>query len=191
MGRGGHHVSHHHHYHHHRGGGTSDLPLWMDLIIIFVVFAILFGSESCITDEIKGKEKISDEIVLTDYLYDKADYFEDSEEGLVIEGLKYFYNKTGVQMVIVTQNERITDALTEKMYQKMFKDESHILIVLPITGIFGGNSVQYYWIGTNALKVVDETGMNRLFENIDNSWSSRESAWKSKVISLADLIVSE
>ena len=141
-------------------------------------------------DKIRNGERLLEGYTITEYLYDDADYFEDSNEHLVIEGLQYFYQTTGAQMVIVTQEEKITDKLTEEKYYDMFDDEAHVLLVLPVTGLFGGNSVQYYYMGDDALKVIDETGVNRLLENIENSWSSREERWKEEIIDIADLIAS-
>lgn len=187
MGRGGHHFSGRHHYRHH--GSSSDMPISVLVTLLIVTLSLYWIFSAIENDNIRGGEKISGNYTLTKYLYDDADYFENSNEKLIIEGLKYFYKTTGAQMVIVTQNSSINDRLTKDMYYKMFDDESHILIVLPVTKLFGSNSVQYYYIGDKALKVIDETGMNRMFENIDNSWWPKEAAWQEAIIDIADLIV--
>ena len=189
MGRGGHHYSGGH-YHRYRGGSGGDIPLGVSIGTIIVILVIVFLMNTAQSDKIRNGEKISEDYILTEYLYDEADYFEDTQEHLVIEGLQYFYQTTGAQMVIVTQDERITDKLTEEKYYDMFDDEAHVLIVLPMTGLFGTNNVQYYYMGDEALKVIDETGMNRMLENIENSWSSREATWKEEIIDIANLIVS-
>lgn len=169
----------------------SNLPILICLILPIIMLLSIISFINIRTNQVKGKDKISDEIILTDYLYDNADYFDDTRQDIVIKGLEYFYTKTGVQMIIVTQKEKTTELLTKKMYDKMLNDQTHILIVLPITGIFGGNNEQYYWIGENALKVVSDKTMNRLFETIDDSWGTTESKWYSKLISLTDLILSK
>ena len=190
MGRGGHHYSGRH-YHRYRGSSSGgDMPLGVSIVMLLVCFGLMFIITTAQSDKIRNGEKISEDYVLTEYLYDNADYFEDTQEHLIIEGLQYFYQTTGAQMVIVTQDERITDKLTEEKYYDMFDDEAHVLIVLPMTGLFGTNNVQYYYMGDEALKVIDETGMNRMLENIENSWSSREETWKEEIIDIANLIVS-
>lgn len=189
MGRGGHHFSGGH-YHRYRGGSGGDMLLGLSIVILLVCFGIIFLITTAQSDDIRNGEKISGDYTLTEYLYDEANYFDDNEEYLVIEGLQYFYQTTGAQMVIVTQDERITDKLTEEKYYDMFDDEAHVLIVLPMTGLFGTNSVQYYYMGDEALKVIDETGMNRMLEKIENSWYSREKTWKEEIIDIANLIVS-
>mgnify|MGYP003304704322 CR=1 FL=1 len=187
MGRGGHHYSGGH-YHRYRGSDGGNLKATM--IGLLIGFGVLFIINTVENDNIRNGEKISGDYILTEYLYDEADYFDDRYEHLVIEGLQYFYQTTGAQMVIVTQDERITDKLTEEKYYEMFDDGAHILIVLPMTPLLGTNNVQYYYMGDEALKVIDETRMNRMLENIDYSLSSREEKWKEEIIDIANLIVS-
>ena len=189
MGRGGHHFSGGHYHHHHSGSGES-LPLSVTIPILLIFLFVAFLMDVAENDKIRNGEKLMEGYTITEYLYDNADYFHDSYEHLVVEGLQHFYETTGAQMVIVTQEERTTDELTEEKYYEMFNDESHVLLVLPITGFLGGNSVQYYYMGDEALRVIDETGINRLLENIENSWSSREKGWKEEIIDIADLIAS-
>ena len=189
MGKGGHHFSSGH-YHRHGGRSDGEVPIGVSIVILIVCIAIIFLNETAAKNDIRNGEKISDKYLLTEYLYDEADYFDDSEEYLVIEGLKYFYQTTGAQMVIVTQDGQTTDKLTELKYYEMFDDEAHVLIVLPIKSRSGGNIVQYYYIGDEALKVINETGIYRMLEKIGNNWSSREKSWKEEIIDIANLIVS-
>ena len=186
MGRGGHHYSGRHY---HRHSGSSSANIGATIIGLLIGLVIVFLINTAQNDKIRNGEKISEDYILTEYLYDEADYFEDTQEHLVIEGLQYFYQTTGAQMVIVTQNERTTDKLTEEKYYEMFDDEAHVLIVLPMTPLFHTNNVQYYYMGDEALKVIDETGINRMLENIDYSLSSIEKKWKQEIIDIANLIV--
>lgn len=187
MGRGGHHYSG---IHYHRHSGSSSGNIGATIIGLLIGLVILFLINTAQNDKIRNGEKISGDYILTEYLYDEADYFEDREEHLVVEGLQYFYQTTGAQMVIVTQKESTTDRLTEEKYYEMFDDEAHVLIVLPMTPLFGTNNVQYYYMGDEALKVIDETGINQMLEDIEYSWSSREETWKEEIINIANLIVS-
>lgn len=189
MGRGGHHFSGGRIYRSY-GSSGGDLPLGFYIVMLLVTLGLVFIVNTSNSDHIRSGDRISVEYVLSDYLYDEADYFDDNKEHLVVEGLEYFYQATGAQMVIVTQSESTSDKLTEEKYHYMFDDEAHVLIVLPITGLFGGNNVQYYYMGDEALKVIDETGMNRMLENIDGSWSSLEEKWKQEIIDIADMILS-
>ena len=191
MGRGGHHFSGGHYRHHHRSSDEG-LPLSVTIPMLLIISFVLFLMDTAERDNIRNGEKLvlMEAYAITDYLYDNADYFDDSRESLIIEGLHHFHETTGVQMVIVTQNEKVTDKITEEKYYEMFDDEAHILLILPVTSFLGSNNVQYYYIGDEALKAIDETGINRLLENIENSWSSREERWKQGIIDIADLIAS-
>ena len=192
MGRGGHHHSHHHHHYHHRHyGSSSSAPLWVYVVMLIVIFGVAMLLSNAITDDIRNGERIDTTYELTGYLYDNANYFNYAEEVMVIESLEYFYENTGAQMVIVTQNEYKNDSKTEQMYYEMFGDESHVLIVLPMDGLFGTNSTQYYYMGDDALIVIDETGINHMLDNIDNSFSSKGEAWSTAIRDITDLIVEE
>lgn len=190
MGRGGHHRSFHRsHYHRHYGSG-GDAPLWVYFVSLGIIVVIMFFITTATNDDIRSGDKINVQATLTEYMYDNADYFTDEDEKLIIESLKYFYEKTGAQMVIVTQDENINDSGTEKKYYEMFKEEAHVLIVLPMDGLFGGNYTQYYYMGDDALKVIDETGMNQMLEQIENGWESRGSNWSKAIKEITDLIMS-
>lgn len=190
MGRGGHHFSSGH-YHRYRHNENSGLPISIAIVLLGILLGIYFIVTAVQMDHIREGNKISGNYDLTKYLYDDANYFNDQREHYVIEGLKYFYKTTGAQMVIVTYDGKMTDELAEKMYYDMFDDESHVLIVLPIINFFRGNYVQYYYIGDEALKAIDEKGMNRMLEYIeDNLFYSKEKRWKKEIASIADLIVS-
>lgn len=183
MGRGGHHHNSHHHY---RSGGTSDLPLGAYIIILVIALIIGIFITAYKNDKISNKEPIQEEIVITEYLYDNVEYFSSAPED-VISGLKYFYEKTGVQIVIYTTNGKVTDEYTKNLYYELFDDEGHVLIVLPIK-LFG-NDTQYYYIGDNSELIISDTTMNYLFEKINKSWSNKCTAWNESLIKTADLMI--
>lgn len=189
MGRGGHHRSFHRSHYRRYGSSYNDTPLWVYLVILGVVLTIGFFITTANNDKIRSGDKINVECELVDYMQDNAGYFSEEDEAKIIESLKYFYQKTGAQMVIVTQKENINDSGTEKLYYEMFDDEAHVLIVLPMDGLFGTNYTQYYYMGDEALKVIDETGMNRMLDKIDNSLSSKGTSWSNQIKNIADLIM--
>ena len=191
MGRGGHHRSFHRSYYrrYHSSGG-SDTPLWVYLVALATILGLGFLITAGTNHAIREGDRINVQATLTEYMYDNADYFTDEDEKQIIDSLKYFYEKTGAQMVIVTQDENINDSGTEKKYYEMFKEEAHVLIVLPMDGLFGGNYTQYYYMGDDALKVIDETGMNQMLEQIENGWGSRGSNWSKAIKDITDLIMS-
>lgn len=189
MGRSGHHSSRSYHHHHHYGSTRASLPLGFYIAVLVIVIIIMIALESNETNKIKGKEKLDTEISLSEYLYDEADYFADSKEQELIGGLEYFYETTGVQPVVYTTTDYVTEGYVTKLYYKMLTDESHIMIALPID--FFGNNDQYYYIGDDAETIITEVTMNEIFDRIDSSWSSKETAWNKSFREVAELIVSK
>ena len=190
MGRGGHHRSSHHHHHYRHRSGYDDTPLWVYLVCLGIVLLVTFFMTVATNDDIRSGDRINVQCETTEYMHDNADYFTTEDEAMILEALKYFYEQTGAQMVIVTQKENINDSGTEKKYYEMFTDEAHVLIVLPMDGLFGDNYTQYYYMGDDALNVIDEDGMNRMLDDIDGSWGSKGSCWSNAIKEITDLIMS-
>lgn len=193
MGRGGHHHSHHHHHHHHHHyggyyGGGEAAPLWVYIVILVALITFYMMVCTARDNDIRSGDRINTQYELTEYMYDNANYFGEGKEK-VISSLEYFYEQTGAQMVIVTQQEYIDDAGTEKMYYDMFDDESHVLIVLPMDGMFDENETQYYYMGDDALRVIDETGMNYMLECIDDAYEGRCNAWSREIRDITNMIM--
>ncbi|MDO4283050.1 MAG: TPM domain-containing protein [Clostridia bacterium] len=189
MGRSGHHSSRCSNHHYHRHGRGGELPLGFYIVLLVICLVIFISSEVSKTNQIKGKEKLNTDITIGSYLYDEANYFSDSKESELKDGLKYFYDVTGVQLVVYTTGDYVTEGYATKLYYELFTDESHIIVALPIK--YGKNSDQYYYIGDDAETIITEVAMDELFDKIDSSWGAKEDAWKKSLYNVADLIVSK
>lgn len=187
MGRSGHHHSSHHHSHSRHYGSNETLPGGCYVAMIVLVLFLMFVSKTLEYNKISGHERLHTDVTITDYLYDEAEYFDDSREDEIIAGMRYFFVKTGVQPVIYTTYDYVSEESVTKKYYKMFDDGSHLLIALPIN-LFG-NSDQYYYIGDDAERIISEYTVDAILDRVDNTFLSRNTAWRRAFEAVADMIV--
>lgn len=135
--------------------------------------------------KVDKKRKLDKSLCIeTDYYSNKTDelgYFNSTVE----EGLKYFYEKTGVQPYVMTVDIDEVDYWDDdkaiSQYEELFDDEGHFLLI-----IFGDKegSVdwEYSWvIGFDAESVMDNQSLDMLWYYIDTYYQSDKS--DSKLIS--------
>lgn len=108
----------------------------------------------------------------TDYYTDEADWVENRT--VMTEGLRYFYQETGVQphVYITTEidgNHYATmdevGEFAEDAYDELFTDEAHLLLVF-----YEGTPSQYmtyYVAGSQAKQVIDNEAADILLDYID------------------------
>ncbi|MCR5742864.1 MAG: hypothetical protein K6F92_03925 [Lachnospiraceae bacterium] len=142
------------------------------LMIVLVIFCLAFSGiiGRYVKNEFRktffGGTKISG-TVLTSYVYDGLGTL----NGEVVEaGAAYFYDKTGIQPVVYTT--AMTDYqigqsginLMESLYDELFNDEGHILLVL--SGYELGNTMNYqlsYFYGGEVDKIMGEGDFNYFY----------------------------
>lgn len=125
------------------------------VICIFSVFGSYYSGISKSTIERtpiqKGKE--------VEYIHDDLDWI--SNESRAEQGMKYFYDETGVQPVVLLKSEidgdyhpngDTIDLFLEDTYNELFDDESHMLLLLIDTGSDWG---AWTYVGSTASTVVD------------------------------------
>lgn len=151
-----------------RGCGCSSAVVVLIIIIVIAVLVMSsmpgvlsgdFGSSgggqdimaSTVVRQPLPKGSVSE----TGYFTDKTGSI--SNETALFAGLKNFYYKTGVQPYIYITDTiggaASLDAFTESLYDELFKDEAHLLLVLQFEA---GNLANYNYVtGTLAATVVD------------------------------------
>ena len=170
------------------GGGNSGCGCGTVLIILFFLFILfslfsLFGgftssssggsndiTKSTIEREPLNKSSVNE----TAYFTDEAGWISNQTE--LTKGLKYFYDKTGVQpYVYITDNingSTSTNLSNEEMsnfanqlYDELFTDEAHLLLVFyePVQYQY----MDYYMTGTQAKSVIDTEAGDILLDYID------------------------
>ncbi len=195
MSHASHHTSHHSSSHYHRSyhyygdRGTSDI--WASIIVIAILLLICLGissiEESSRKERISGRDPLADtSYEVTEYLYDAEGYF--SEPEALENGLKYFHKRTGVQLVVTTINQNFSDEKALVMYNQLFDDESHVLLIIPTTYQQSVKEpIQFYAIGDDANSVVSDDTIDYLLDKISNSSSG--ASWQYHLEEIANIIV--
>lgn len=181
MAHGGHHSGGHYHSHY-RGGSGNDLPLSFYLIALGIVIVVLVIS-AYIQSDIGGKTPIEKNYELTQYVYDSEEYFNEIDN--MREGLEYLYDKTGVQLVVMSSNKFYSDSKAVDTYYELFNDECHVLIIIP-TGFW--SSTEYYAIGDVANTVIDDRAIDYLLDRVESSKDGEK--WERNLKSFADKLMS-
>jgi len=144
------------------------------IVIGIVIAAISSGGGSSITSSTKNRVPLAKGMVHeTAYYTDELNWIK--SESTLESGMKHFYDKTGVQPYLYltdtvngshspTQDELA--AYANSLYDKLFTDEAHILVVF---FEYNSNSqyMDYYVTGTQADTVIDKEAGSILLDYID------------------------
>ena len=177
----------HHHHHHaapprrHRNNGSC-LGSILAFILILVIIAIIFGSiqnssqpESPSTTQTAAIERTP----LADSLCKETNYYTDeqnmiTDQNQLLTGLMTFYATTGVQpYVYFTATETLDDTYAGEVYDSLFSDEGHFLLLIHSTPDDQGDETwnDYYLLGTDAAKVIDNTLMDQFWQYYDTNYA--------------------
>ena len=157
------------------------------IFFIFFIFSMFLSViPSGKTDNSITKSTIQREKLDSSYVNETDEYCTDtlnwiSSEYTLEEGMKYFYNKTGVQPYLyITDNRNgdksgnyqkaICQDFANKIYDELFTDEGHILVVF--CEYSQGNYVSFYTVGKAAKTVIDEQAGDILLDYIDHFYYS-------------------
>lgn len=160
-----------------KGCGCSTILLVLGILI--VISSILSLAFSCAGTKIDGTPLVEREplaasaVVQTGYFTDEdGDWVHDASK--LEQGLKEFYQKTGVQpYVYILPNGTTTSvqelgALAEQRYDELFTDEGHFLLVFCDDGDGGFNCG--YAVGSQARTVMDDAAVDVLAGNLDRCY---------------------
>lgn len=153
---------------------------------IFTVFgiivALLIGSaygaihshkNTSASPEINGTESVI--ISQGEYFQDRLGWIEDQET--VHNGLHFFYEETGVSPYLAlvepvsdTNTDEECDQFANQLYDQLFQDENHFLLVY--IADHDENELGYlaYVCGVDAANVMDDQMVDRLYEYMDYYW---------------------
>ncbi len=169
--------------------GQGCLSVIIIVVVLFFIFAVVGGMMSTGGTSISssgssssgsiGKSTVEREALPlsasteTGYYTDEEDWF--SRPSQLEKGLKYFYQKTGVQpyVYVVGSSHGTTisalQAFADEQYDALFKDEAHYLLVFYDNGS-GGYSWAYS-VGTQAKTIMDNEANEILADYIDRYYS--------------------
>lgn len=167
------------------GGGCGCVTAIIVLIVVIVLFSILtsnMGSffsgpetdfeitKSTIQREALPKGSVNE----TDYYFDELDWI--GNETKLLSGLRYFYQKTGVQpFLYITDTVSGTnypsmsqlDDFANGLYDELFTDEAHLLLVF---FEYDDGYMTRYVAGTQAKTVIDTEAGDILLDFIDRNY---------------------
>ncbi len=158
------------------GCGCSTMVIIAMILIIIVVF-IMLGTGSIFSGGDITKST-AERVALPAGAVNETGYYTDelgwiSNETKLLTGLKYFHKKTGVQPYLYIMDnvngshhptESELDAFTNELYDRLFTDEAHLLLVF-----FEYNNayMDRYVCGTQAKTVIDAEAADILLDYID------------------------
>ena len=158
------------------GWGCSTMIIILMILIIIVVFIIL-GTSAIFSGGDITKSTL-ERIALPAGAVNETGYYTDelgwiSNETKLLIGMKYFHKKTGVQPYLyIVDNingshhptESEFDAFANQLYDELFTDEAHILLVF-----FEYNNayMDRYVCGTQAKTVIDAEAADILLDYVD------------------------
>ncbi|MBP7110389.1 MAG: hypothetical protein KBB09_02305 [Firmicutes bacterium] len=156
-------------------------------VLILVVFAIVviavinssgaFSLGPGVTKSTWAREPLPPGSVReTRYYTDEVGWIANETE--LLEGMRYFYKKTGVQPYLyITDNidgdrsptEAVMDMFANALYDILFDDEAHLLLVF---FEYNDSYMSWYVAGSQAKTVVDQEGADILLDYIDRNYYS-------------------
>lgn len=173
---GSHHSSHYGPTYYSGNGGGSIIgiaAIWIAVVLI-VLSSLLPVLIPSITKSTHERERLSsDDCKMIDTWYiDDIDWIHD--EKTLVNGLKGFYSKTGVQpLLYITDNidgdpkpsESEFNAKLEEMYSQYFKDDGHVIVCFLESS--PSDYASYYVAGSRAKQVIDNEGGEILLDYLD------------------------
>ena len=173
---GSHHSSHYGPTYYSGSGGGSIIgiaAIWIAVVLI-VLSSLLPLLIPSITKSTHEREKLSsDDCKMIDTWYiDDIDWIHN--EKTLVNGLKDFYSKTGVQpLLYITDNidgdlkpsESEFNAKLEEMYSQYFKDDGHVIVCFLESS--PSDYASYYVAGSRAKQVIDNEGGEILLDYLD------------------------
>lgn len=164
------------------GCGTVILVLVVFMILMACMFMFVNTSVTTESGTVSGnvaqstyeREKLADGLVNeTGYLTDEAGWFAD--KSAVESGMRQFYNETGVQpyLYLLPNGETTSvselNTLAEELYDQLFTDEAHFLLVF-CDDNFGSYNCGYV-VGAQAKTVMDDQAIGILADYLDRYYN--------------------
>lgn len=164
-----------------RGGGGSGILIIVSIIFLMYMIGTLISTFSGpdITRSTIEREPLKAGMVQeTEYYTDELGWINSSSK--LQAGMKHFYKETGVQPYLyltdsidgaTTATTQNMDAYANKLYEELFTDEAHVLILFHEYNSSGKYST-WYVAGNQAKTVVDKEGADILLDYIDSYYYS-------------------
>ena len=161
------------------GNGTGCLLACIAVIAIICCFALgLLASQDGVSKSTVEREPLpAGAVVETDYYTDEPGWISDASE--LTSGMRDFYQQTGIQpyLYIATQVDGTNtpsvsqcQAYAEQLYDTLFTDEAHFLLVFCDNG--NGGYTCGYTAGSQTKTVLDDEALGIFADYLDRYYSS-------------------
>ncbi len=172
------------------GAGWGCTFLILLISIPFGICGVLFtqglSSDYSIKSTIERTKLDSSLVVESQYYY--GDYLEwFSKPDVLVDGLKEFYDKTGVQPLLVVNNninnsffpkDEELEQYTVDLYNSIYEDEGHIIVTYIDQGL---NNTIYIYCGDDAKTVFDNEALMILESNIRHELDTNSDLTKAEI----------
>lgn len=186
------------------GGGCMSgcLQAFLGIIVVAVLLAVLTTCVGAVTSATTRQEPVRE--ALEQSAATRTGWYEDTDGDWIHDasrltrGLEHFYDKTGVQpFVYILPNGTTTSvsdltARAEELYDQLFSDEGHFLLVFCDDG--NGSYNCGYAVGSAAATVMDSAATNVLADELNYAYANAgtdEEVFSDAFYSTADEIMSE
>jgi hypothetical protein len=121
----------------------------------------------------------TDRVVETSYYHDDLGWIEEPES--LLDGMRLFYSKTGIQPylgfvkpVSATNTDEECNAYTEQLYDQLFEDEGHLLLIYVEN--LDPDELGYlaYVCGSDAVSIMDDEAIDTLYQYVDQYWFNED-----------------
>ncbi len=182
------------------GCACGCLALAFAIVILLTLLGFVFNASSCSSVSVDAstveREALpASAVEETNYYTDEGGWITSSST--LESGMRYFYEKTGVQpylYILPNGTTTSTDELAEQaeeLYSELFSDEGHFIIVF-----CDDNNESYnvgYWIGSTAESVLDNEAITifaqYLARNYEDDSISDEEVFSNTYVDTADRIM--
>lgn len=165
------------------GCGCGFLIILIGLFLLFSMFSAgsgstgfnFAGSGDITTSTVEREPLPAGSVNETPYYTDEAGWIGNETE--MTDGLRYFYQETGVQPHVYITDEingstnasvENVEAFANELYDELFTDEAHLLLVF-YEGI-PDQYITYYVTGTQAKQVIDTEAGDILLDYLDRNY---------------------
>ena len=146
--------------------------LHIALIFIMVVSLILtlFNTVGLLNNKDSSRTKLEADIIETEYYTDKLGWIDN--DSVLIDGMKYFYKKTGVQPYLYITDDiggdfnENAEVFANNLYDELFADEAHLLLIFCENDGYD----TYCLSGQSAKTVIDSVARSTLLDIIDENY---------------------
>jgi len=138
------------------------------IVMVFSLIILLFNTIVMLGSDTQNRTKLDADVNVTGYYTDELDWINNS--ATLTEGMKYFYEKTGVQPYLYITDDvggsfyDYAEEFADNKYDELFTDEAHLLLIFHEKNDWYDT---YCLAGSTADTVIDSEARMILLDTLD------------------------